>query len=266
MVLGSGRYAKSWPARTAAVRTTPHRSPGRFRRRKADVLMAEQEARHSDIRDGASAPGVPFAYAVAREEIDKQEAAIREVNSRLGFLLAAGLTFGTFYFKEVNAPWLMVLVGVALILVLGLILIGYVPRTHLRAPNPHAVTAAANEPPGRIKELALGTMLQAFDQNKRVISAKNRYYAAALTLGVVAVIAGVGAETWSGVVHLWAEHGKTVKRSAATSALRCTNGHRGSGTVQSVGGRRTFPGKRAVIRKQEAALSSPSSSPRPTTR
>ena len=228
--------------------------------------MAEQEDRSSDARDGASAPGVPFAYAVAREEIDKQEAAIREVNSRLGFLLAAALTFGTFYFKEVNSPWLMVLVGVALIVVLGLILLGYIPRTHLRAPNPHAVTAAANEPPGRIKELALGTMLQAFDQNKRVISAKNRYYAAALILGVVAVIVGVGTETWSGVVHLWADHGKTVKRSAAASALRCTNGQRSIGTVQSAPGGGSFPCKRAVIRKQEAALSSPSAAPRPTTR
>ena len=168
----------------------------------------------SDERDGASAPGVPFAYDVTHEEIGKQEATIRELNSRLGFLLAITLTFGTFYFKEVTIPWVQIIVGVALFLVLAAVLLGYVPRTHLRAPNPHAVTRAANERPGKIKELALGAMLEAVDKNRLVIIVKNRWYAAALIIGVIAVMLGVVVETGAGVIHLWTNHEQTAQRTA----------------------------------------------------
>jgi hypothetical protein len=199
-----------------------------------------------DAQDGASAPGVPFAYEVTNDEIARQEAAIREVNSRLGFLLAAALTFGTFYFKEVTEPWRQVVFGVALIVVLVLVLLGYIPRTHLRAPNPHGVTEAANERPGRIKELALGTMLQAFDVNAKVITVKNFYYALALVFGVLAVIVGVGVETTGAVIHWWQDtHGTAAVKQ---SNKRATSGHVAKNRhVSAHGGGETVSRARNVI-------------------
>lgn len=195
--------------------------------------------------EGASAPGVPFAYEVAHEEIGRQEAAIREVNSRLGFLLAATLTFGTFYFKEVTEPWRQVIFGAALIVVLSLVLLGYIPRAHLRASNPHGFAAAANERPGRMKELALGTMLQAFDVNARVISVKNRYYALALVFGVLAVIVGIAAETGRGMIDWWHE-----TQGRATIKQPHKRSHAAGGRnryISTHGGRRALSSPRDVI-------------------
>jgi hypothetical protein len=53
--------------------------------------------------DGASAPGVAFAYETAKWQIEKQEQSLREVNARLAFLIAGLLGLSTYYFKELRA-------------------------------------------------------------------------------------------------------------------------------------------------------------------
>jgi hypothetical protein len=187
--------------------------------------------------DGASAPGVSFAYDVAADEIGRQKSAIREVNSRLGFLLAAALTFGTFYFKEVSDPWRQVLFGAALTFVLVLVLAGYIPRTHLRGSNPHGMASVANQRPGRMKELALGTLLQAFDVNAKVIAVKNRYYALALIFGVGAVIIGVGVETGNGVLNWWRETHGQIRQQHHPAARAGPRRATGSAISPASGGR-----------------------------
>lgn len=167
-------------------------------------------------QDGASAPGVPFAYDITREEIAKQEATIREINSRLGFLLAAALTFASVYFKEPpENAWEQIMFGVVLIAMLILILLGYVPRNYLRAPNPVRVTELANNRPGRIKELALGTMLQACEVNRLVIKKKTQYYSYALRLGVGSVIIGIIAVVAPAIATLRHDNGRHEQQPAA---------------------------------------------------
>lgn len=191
----------------------------------------------ADDNDGASAPGVAFAYDVAKDEISEQKLTIREVNGRLGFLLAAALTFSTYYFKEVHDARQQFFLGLGLLCVLVLVLIGFIPRTYFRAPNPRAVAEEANNRPGRIKELALGTLLQAVETNARIIKIKNAFYGWALLLGVGFVIVSVGFEAADGMVHWIANHERGRAqvhrlgggaRSHVTSKVRA---HGGAGTV-----------------------------------
>lgn len=166
-------------------------------------------------QDGASVPGVPFAYDLTRDEIIRQEASIREVNSRLGFLLAASLTFATFFFKDVTNPILQLVGSLALIVVLILLLFGYVPRAYLRAPNPVAIVEDAGNRPGRMKENALATMIEAFNLNNEVIATKNRFYAWALRIGGTLVILGLLFEAFDGGQALWAALHHESSRSSA---------------------------------------------------
>jgi hypothetical protein len=190
------------------MRNVTLKSPGHVPPAAAGV-----DASTSDDLDGASAPGVVFAYDIAASELEKQEAAIRDANGRLGILLVAVFTFMTFYFKEIHVAWLQIVVGIVLLAILVLLLFGYVPQTYFRAPNPHAVTSQANLRPGEIKENALGTMLRAHELNAKVVSRKNQFFALALVATIMAAMVGILGETVAGVVHYIPAHHEQQQRA-----------------------------------------------------
>lgn len=153
---------------------------------------------HSDgsgENEGASAPGVAFAYETAKWQIEKQEQALREVNSRLAFLIAGLLGFSTYYFQKIDPsknPIETIVFGVALGLPVLLAGIGYIPRGYTRPPHPRSVAEEALNPPGAIREMVLGTMLEGFELNRRVINLKAIFFASALVLGLLVWLAGIG--------------------------------------------------------------------------
>lgn len=189
----------------------------------------EGELIEDEHNEGASAPGVAFAYDTAKWQIEKQEGAIREANSRLGFIIAGVIAFGTWFFKDVTDPHLEVIVGIPLFVTLAFAAVGYVPRNYFRPPNPHGVTAEANNPPGRIKELVLQNMLDAYDANAEVLKAKGVYLLAALVLGVLTVLAGIMGKVNDGVVRL---HGNDTGKGPAVTAT-----HNAPGKVYNCGKR-----------------------------
>jgi hypothetical protein len=145
--------------------------------------------------DGASAPGVAFAYEAAKWQIEKQEQALREVNARLAFLIAGLLGLSTYYFKELHAdkdPISTLIFGCAIGVPALLAGIGYTPRGYTRPPYPRAVAEEALKPAGAIKEMLLGTMLKAFDINQEVIRRKAALFAIALVFALLGWFLGIG--------------------------------------------------------------------------
>lgn len=144
---------------------------------------------------GATAPGVAFAYEIAKWQIEKQEQALREVNARLAFLIAGLLGLSTYYFKELHPdkdPIETLVFGFAIGVPALLAGIGYIPRGYTRPPYPRAVAEEALKPPGAIKEMLLGTMLKGFDINQEVIRRKAALFAIALVFALLGWFFGIG--------------------------------------------------------------------------
>jgi hypothetical protein len=155
---------------------------------------------HVSENTGASAPGVAFAYETAKWQIEKQEASLREVNSRLAFLIAGLLGVSTYYFKELDPkknPIETLIFGVALGLPIILAGFGYVPRGYSRPPNPRGVAEEAFSEPGAIREKVLGTMLAAFELNNKVLRRKSALFAMALIVALLGWLVGIGYKVYA---------------------------------------------------------------------
>lgn len=191
--------------------------------RREEAQVADDDG---DSNAGASVPGIAFAYSTAKWQIEKQEQTIREVNSRLAFLLAGLLGFSSYYFKDTEhvGSWATVLAGLALIAPIALAALGYLPRGYTRPPNPRGVAREARKQPGAIKEALLGTMLSGFETNKKVIDRKALFFFAALLVSVLELLAGISWKMGAAAVEL---HGQGVKHGAGTT--RAT----GSSTTKS---------------------------------
>jgi hypothetical protein len=205
--------------------------------------------------EGASAPGVAFAYETAKWQIEKQEASLREVNSRLAFLIAGLLGISTYYFKELdpikNSTETLIF-GVALGLPIILAGFGYVPRGYSRPPNPRGVAEEARAKPGAIREKVLGTMLAAFELNNKVIRRKSAFFAWALLIALLGWLAGIGYKV-SGATHqIFSEraivHESRPRANCRIKPIAVVVRNGGGFSIQTVCTRRAVHAQRVGVR------------------
>ena len=146
--------------------------------------MSEQAPRQPRKATG---PGLGLAYDVAAAKLADQHEYVNRLNTRLGAILAVLLGTTAALVAVSSVPVRLVAVG---LLTGALVEVARASRVAYwnDAPDPHTFQRYAGDEPDYMKEIALPSILKAFDYNQPRITEKGKHLNWSITFLALAIV------------------------------------------------------------------------------